>query len=160
MPRLFVAVWPPDDVIRTLAAMARPAAAGIRWTKPERVHVTLRFLGECDEAGAADVLRSARLPAARVILGPAVEQLGRGVLVVPAHGLEGLAASVIAVTRHLGQPPPERGFRGHLTVGRFKREPPPDYRQPLAASFDATEVALVRSDPPGSYVVVARFALR
>ena len=159
MPRLFVAVWPPDDVIRALAAMARPAAVGVRWTEPERVHVTLRFLGDCDEAGAADVLRSARLPAARVILGPAVERLGRGVLVVPAHGLEELAASVIAVTRHLGLPPPERAFRGHLTVGRFKREPPPGYEQPLAASFDATEVALVRSDPPGTYVNVAHFTL-
>ena len=159
MPRLFVAVWPPDDVIRTLAAMARPAAVGVRWTEPERVHVTLRFLGECDEAGAADVLRSARLPAARVILGPAVERLGRGVLVVPAHGLDELAASIITVTRHLGQPPPERAFRGHLTVGRFKSDPPPGYEQPLRASFGAGEVALVRSDPPGTYVNVARFAL-
>ena len=160
MPRLFVAVWPPDDVIRALAAMARPAAVGVRWTEPERVHVTLRFLGECDEAGAADVLRSARLPAARVMLGPAVERLGRGVLIVPAQGLDELAASVLAATRHLGLPPPERVFRGHLTVARFKSEPPPDYRQPLEASFDVSDVALVRSDPPGTYVNVERFALR
>ena len=88
-----------------------------------------------------------------------MEQLGRGVLVVPAQGLDELAASVIAVTRHLGQPPPERAFRGHLTVARFKREPPPDYRQPLEASFDVSDVALVRSDPPGTYVNVERFAL-
>ena len=159
MPRLFVAVWPPDDVIRTLAALERPDAAGVRWTKPERVHVTLRFLGECDETETADVLRSARLPAARVILGPAVERLGRGVLVVPAQGLDELAATVIAVTRHLGQLPPERAFRGHLTVARYRREPPPDYRQPLEASFDVSEIALVRSDPPGTYVNVAHFAL-
>ena len=160
MPRLFVAVWPPEDVIGTLAAIERPAAAGVRWTKPERVHVTLRFLGECDEAGAADVLRSARLAAARVILGPAVERLGRGVLIVPAQGLDELAASVIAATRHLGLPPPDRAFRGHLTVARYRREPPPDHRQPLEASFDVSEIALVRSDPPGTYVNVERFAIR
>ena len=159
MPRLFVAVWPPDDVIRTLAALERPVAAGVRWTKPARVHVTLRFLGECDETETADVLRSARLPAARVILGPSVDRLGQGVLVVPADGLDELAASVIAATRHLGQLPPERAFRGHLTVGRFKSDPPPGYEQPLRASFDAREIALVRSDPPGTYVNVAHFAL-
>ena len=43
--RLFVAVWPPDDVIDVLADLPRPEVAGVRWTTRGQWHVTLRFLG-------------------------------------------------------------------------------------------------------------------
>ena len=45
MPRLFIAVWPPPDVVEQVAALPRPPVAGLRWTEPEQWHVTLRFLG-------------------------------------------------------------------------------------------------------------------
>ena len=32
MARLFVAVWPPDDVLDAVAALERPAQDGLRWT--------------------------------------------------------------------------------------------------------------------------------
>ena len=159
MPRLFVAVWPPDDVLRELVAMPRPAVDGLRWTKPERLHITLRFLGQCDEAEVQAALAATRLPAAQVTLGPRVKRLGRGVLMIPAQGLDDLAAAVEAAISPVGLPPPDHPFTGHLTVARFKRKPPPGCRPALEASFAAAEIALVRTEPSGSYTNVKRFAL-
>jgi len=48
--RLFVAVVPPGDVLDRLAALRRPPRPGVRWTRREQWHVTLRFLGEVDES--------------------------------------------------------------------------------------------------------------
>lgn len=159
MPRLFVAVWPPPDVIETLARLPRPEAPKVRWTAPDRLHVTLRFLGEADEDAAADALRGLRASAAAITLGPGVERLGKGVLMVPAQGAESLAAAAVAATGHLGQPPPDRPFFGHLTVARFDRRPPPGYGPAVEASFTASEIALVRVGRSGTYSTVERFAV-
>lgn len=165
MLRLFVAVWPPENVVRELAAMPRPAIDNLRWTKPERFHVTLRFLGQCDEAEAATALRPMSHAPVRVALGPAPARLGRSVVMLPARGVDGLAAAVTAATAEIGRPPPNRRFRGHMTVARFKRDPTPgDW--PLAeapaleTSFTASEVALVRVEPSGAYTDIERFKLR
>ena len=159
MPRLFIAVWPPDDVVGELAEMPRPAIDGLRWTRPERLHVTLRFLGQCDEAGVQTALAAADLPEAQVTLGPRVKRLGRSVLVVPAQGLDDLAAAVEAAIARLGLPPADHPFTGHLTVARYKRKPPPGYRPTLEASFAVNEIALVRTEPSGAYTNVQRFEL-
>lgn len=42
--RLFVALALPEAVRGALAALARPLP-GVRWTRPEQLHLTLRFLG-------------------------------------------------------------------------------------------------------------------
>lgn len=159
MPRLFVAVWPSQEASEALAGLPRPDLPGVRWTAPERLHVTMRFLGDCREDDAVASLSALRLSSTEVILGPTVERLGRAVLVVPARGLDELAAEIISVTRHIGQSPPDRPFTAHLTVARYKGRPPEGYAPPIHTAFTATEIALVRSDPPGTYRNVATFAL-
>jgi len=159
MARLFVALWPSADTLKALAEMPRPDVPGVRWTTPERLHSTLRFLGAASESAVADALEALRLPAVTVTLGPGVERLGRAVLMIPAEGADGLAAAVIAATGHFGQPPPKRPFIGHLTVARFKRRPPPGYSPAVKTSFEAREIALVRVEPSGAYTNVKRFAL-
>ena len=138
---------------------------GLRWTKPERLHVTLRFLGECDEAEAAAALSRVSSRPAPVALGPTIQRLGRSVVMVPARGADDLAAAVTEATRHLGQPPPKRRFTGHMTVARFKRDPSPGHWPPeglptLDVSFTTSEMALVRVEPSGAYVTVEHFAPR
>ena len=160
MPRLFVAVWPPDAVVRELAAMPMPTADGLHWTKPERLHVTLRFLGQCDEAEVRYALAGADLPPATATLGPRVKRLGRGVLMVPVEGLNELAAAVETAIAPLGLPPPDHAFTGHLTVARFKGKPPPRPQPALNASFPVTEISLVRTEPSGTYTTVERYDLR
>lgn len=165
MPRLFVAVWPPDDLVQELTAMRRPEVDGLRWTKAERLHITLRFLGQCDEAEAAGALRRVSFAPVTVKLGPALRRLGRGVVMLPATGLDGLAAAVTDATGHIGQPPPNRRFTGHMTMARFRRDPPPGVWPPhdpptVNASFTASHIALVRVEPSGAYVNVERFEPR
>ena len=144
--------------------MPRPAVDGLRWTKPERLHVTLRFLGECDEAQAVAALSGVSSPPAPVALGPALQRLGRSVVMIPARGVDDLAAAVTEATSHLGQPPPKRRFTGHMTVARFRRDPspsqwPPENLPTQDISFTAPEMALVRVEPSGAYVNVERFVL-
>lgn len=159
MPRLFVAVWPPPRVVDDLAALPRPSQPGVSWTKPYRLHITLRFLGECDADEAAGALRAGMHPRATVTLGPVPERLGRSVLMLPAAGVDELAASVIETTRYIGDPPPDHPFVGHLTIARFrKRRPATDWPR-LGETFEVTEITLVESAPWGEYLNVASFPL-
>ncbi|MBW3558117.1 MAG: RNA 2',3'-cyclic phosphodiesterase [Actinobacteria bacterium] len=170
--RLFVAVWPSAEVVRALEALPRPPApSGSRWTGPEHWHVTLRFLGEVNpevvgevEAGVAAVAE--RLAPVPAVVGPATACFGRSVLMVPVSGLDALAAATVEATAGWGAAPPERRpFVGHLTLARSRRRGP-DLRQfagrPLAASWTASELTLVRSSTlrtGARYEVIRRFAL-
>ena len=123
--RLFVAVWPPEEVLAGLGdvvATARTAAPGARWVGREQWHVTLRFLGDVPDPGpVADALAAAPLPAAEAVVGPRATALGRTVLVLPVAGLDGLAAAVATATDGLGAAPDALPFRGHLTLARAPR---------------------------------------
>ena len=150
MARLFVAVWPPPAVLDVLAGLARPEVAGVRWTTSEQWHVTLRFLGSAEIDDAVRALEGLRSPSAHAAMGPALERLGRGVLMVRVGGLDALAAEVVAVTGHVGRPPEPRPFLGHVTLARARgRQSLPAHMAgtPVAASFPVDEVALVESRP-------------
>lgn len=169
--RLFVAVVPPDDVLDRLASLRRPARPGVRWTRREQWHVTLRFLGEVDEAAvpalvaaldaapldaappAAAAVPAAAPPAAppaAAVLGPRVAALGRRVVQIPVAGLDDLAAAVTAATATVGRPPEPRPFRGHVTLARVARGGLRDLvGEPVAATFPVVDVRLVHSRPGG-----------
>ena len=162
VPRLFVAVWPPDEVAQAVAESLRPGpdADGVRWAVPSRYHMTLRFLGEADETEVEAALAAQNLPRVGVTLGSTVERLGRNALVVPAQGLGGLAAAVAAATSRIGRPPPERPYVGHLTVARIVHSGLPIGDRPqVRARFTATEAVLARVEPTGAYTAVGRFEL-
>jgi 2'-5' RNA ligase len=159
--RLFVAVWPPDDVLDALAALPRVEEPGVRYTTRAQWHVTLRFLGSCAVGDALAAFEQVRAEPCVVVLGPAVSRLGRDVVVVPVRGLEALAAAVVQATAEVGEPPDPRPFTGHLTVARLRHRGACRVAgAPIRASFPVEEIALVRShtgDPGGSrYETVAR----
>ncbi len=168
--RLFVAFTPPPGALAELeAAVARlrPDWPGLRWTGPDRWHVTVVFLGEVAEsrlgqltprlaraagrhaphqvrigsAGAFPAARKARVLWARIDGGP--EAL---------CGLSALADSVSAGARRAGAPPPDEGrrYRPHLTLARTRR---PEDVGPLVAeladfsgsSFAADRIELIES---------------
>lgn len=146
MARLFVAVWPPPAVVAQLDALPRPDEPGVRWVAPTQWHLTLRFLGEADPDVADSALSNLRLPATEVTLGPAISRLGRSVVVVPAAGLDQLAAVVHEATATIGRPPDPRPFAGHLTLARLRHRAACGVAgAPFRASFRVTEVALVES---------------
>jgi len=146
MARLFVAVWPPSEVVDALCRLPRPAGAGVRWTTPDQWHVTLRFLGETDPVEAEAALRELDPPASELRLGPGTVLLGRDVVALPAHGVDELAAAVLEVTRGVGRPPARRPFHGHLTLARLRRGAGRPARMAFEARWDVRTVELVESD--------------
>ena len=153
MARLFIAVWPPEDVVADLTALHRKDQKGVRFVRPENWHITLRFIGNADPGAVIDALRGAPYEAARARLGPAVDVIAERALVVPVDGLAPLAGDVRNRTKGIGEPE-RRRFIGHLTLARVKsRVPMPRVLGMLVrAEFDVEEIALVQSrlDPQGA----------
>ena len=75
MPRLFIAIWPTEDVASELRALHRKDQRGARFVTPENWHITLRFLGECDPSAVVAAMVGVSLPAATARLAPAVDVL-------------------------------------------------------------------------------------
>lgn len=120
-----------DELRRRTGSMA--PRARLTWVAPERMHLTLRFIGEVDDARAERVLRALRPPigAAPFVVrwGSPGAFPGRGaprVLWIGVQsGVEGLETLETEVSRRLdtvGLPRDERPYRPHLTLARV-REP-------------------------------------
>lgn len=164
--RLFVAAWPPPEVVASLHELSRPDVGGVRWSTEDQWHVTLRFLGDVERVDdLVDALSSISIAAAEVIVGPATSRLGAGILMVPVHGLDAFARAVHEVTEPFVSIPEHRPFKGHVTVARArsKSEVPRLLEgTPFSASWTATSFALVRSQtkPTGAvYTDVETFSL-
>jgi hypothetical protein len=110
--RLFAAVWPPDSVLAALAGTSLPPASGLRWTPPERWHVTLAFYGEVPThevsdltAALADGVGAVRT-APVAYLGDRTCRLGHHVLAAPV------------ATSRWPVPGANRGSRTHWSTTR------------------------------------------
>ena len=147
MTRLFVAIWPPDDVLERFADVERPKDPGVKWVPQENLHITLRFLGDADVDEVSDRLDQVLLPAATAVLGPAFDLLGERSLVTPVAGVDELAGVVQQAVRGLGSERERPRFQGHVTVARLARRARPHRSagRRFETSFDVTEVALVAS---------------
>jgi 2'-5' RNA ligase len=148
--RLFVAVWPPEEVLDRLAGLPRPSVDGLRWTDRQHWHVTLRFLGPVEtEQPVIDALSDTTVGAQRVMLGPALGRFGHRILHVPVAGLDPIAAAVTDATAHLGRPPDDRPFRGHITLARAGGRARVDLRpltgHAVGAEWEVDAVGLVES---------------
>jgi 2'-5' RNA ligase len=137
--RLFVAVEMNQDVgdaareviddLRARVARLAPRAR-ITWSAPERLHVTIRFIGDADET---------RAQAIRIALGPAIDApvfdiTVEGVGAFPpkgpprvfwaglTDGREGLLEVERAVSQRLDTlaPAEDRPYAPHLTLARVK----------------------------------------
>lgn len=167
MTRLFVAVWPPDDIAAAIAAASAAGdEVGVRAVPTENLHITLRFLGGRFRGGAdidevVSRLTDHTMPAARAQIGPTITALGAHA-VLPTRGVDELAAHVRSATEGIGDPT-TGGFVGHLTVARSGRRataPPSVIGRRFEAAFDVDTVRLVESrlDAGGAvYRTVATF---
>jgi len=163
--RLFVAVWPPADVLDAVAALARPDVPGLRWTTPDQRRSTPRCLGECDLDQATAAFDRIDATAAEATMGPTTGRFGRRILHVPVDGLLSQAVATVAATAGVGEPPDPRPFAGHLTLARSRRgdtDLRPFTGLPLAGQWRAHELTLVASTlhPHGArYETVASLPL-
>jgi 2'-5' RNA ligase len=146
MLRLFIAVDPPAEIQPAVVGLCQ-GIGGARWTRPEQLHMTLRFLGDTPHDKLDDMrarLRQVRMPGFELALrGPGVFPSGRKPARVLWLGLDPsqpLQALKHAIDGVLG-PDPEsakRGFSPHLTLARFPTRPRGDLDRFLAehAGFD------------------------
>jgi 2'-5' RNA ligase len=133
-----------EDLQRSVAR--RAPHARISWVSPERLHVTVRFIGEASESEAAEI--------AAVLLPPLplepFEASFEGMGAFPPHGpprvlWAGVAAGIDAfaaiereVTARLRACrilPEDRRYRPHVTVARV-REPAGLRTRPLLEEFE------------------------
>jgi RNA 2',3'-cyclic 3'-phosphodiesterase len=173
---MFVAVWP-DEATRQRLAQLALSGPGLRTVRPEQWHMTLHFFGEVPEAHVPAItiaLRAAARklpPSIRCQIGPATAWFHRDrVLHLPVSGLDEVARAVSAAARTVvpRDDLETNTFRGHLTLGRARRQPIPASCDapwagiPCAASFDVESLDLVSSElsPSGpTYTTVARIPL-
>lgn len=135
--RLFFAIPLPEHALDAVAEALAPirngpvrtAAPSIGWTRRNNLHLTLRFLGEVEEA-RIDPLAEAIAPWVRRLPPPHVRLVGGGafpdarrpkVLWIGAETALGpLVSAMDGALERLGFPVEERPFVPHLTVGRVR----------------------------------------
>jgi 2'-5' RNA ligase len=157
--RLFVAVNLPASERRAAHAATAPLRHGdlpVKWVAEDALHITLKFLGEVDEARAAAV-GAALVPAVapakpfELALGgfgvfpdeqrPRVFWLG-----IERHpALELLANDVERALAPLGFEAELRPFQPHLTIGRARKDArPPAFRGLAALAADVAWETVIR----------------
>jgi 2'-5' RNA ligase len=187
--RLFVAVELSaamrDEAARVASGLAERFGANARravtWVSPDKMHLTLRFIGEVQAAAAKELARRLAVPFDTASFALTV----RGVGAFPHSGPPrviwlGITEGAAALARlhdvveqrleGLGLVREDRPFRAHLTLGRVKAPIAPGARQVLASlsdvdigSCEVTEVTLFESrlSPRGAtYTVLAKGSLK
>jgi 2'-5' RNA ligase len=153
MTRLFVAIWPPADVVSTLAALPRPDVSGVRWSAPDQWMVKVRPLGQVADrlveplvTALADALDGA--PAIECAVGPATRRLGGQWLGAPVNGLDDLAAAVFEATAEIVPVTHPQPFQTDIVLARG-RVPSDLAGASVGAAWTADAVFLVadRSSP-------------
>lgn len=163
MIRIFLAVNLPADSRERIAAEAQDlydAAPAVAWVRTPLLHITLKFIGEQDDAvahglGEAATRAAAGVPPIRLRFARygAFPNLGRPRIVWlgitdGADALTRLAGALDAACGTLGIAPETRPFRAHLTLGRVKKDLVVQQRAALAAAMRARssqESVLVQS---------------
>jgi 2'-5' RNA ligase len=162
--RLFLALWPPEPVRGELARLQQawdwpPSAALV---KPERLHVTLHFIGNV-EAARIDALEAGlRVPFEPFVLDTrdARATVWRGGIAVLELGappaLQRLHATLADALRAERLPVEARAFRPHVTFGRkaFGAGAPagiPQVDWPVSEGY-----VLARTVPGRGYTIVHR----
>jgi 2'-5' RNA ligase len=167
--RLFIAIELPDGIkggIARVQQQLKAAGASAGWTRPEGIHLTLKFLGEVAEEQASGIL-AALTDAVKGSGDLNLEVAGAGafpnvkaprVLWIGVFGdtekLAVLQASVEDAMERLGFEREARKFSPHLTLARVKFPKPRDnwqqkiegIRDVTLGRFEAGHVSLMKSE--------------
>ena len=146
MIRLFTAIEIPES-LRMRLSLLQGGVPGARWSPPENLHLTLRFIGEVDEATANDiddVLGSLRAPAFELTLKGVGEFGGRDAHalwagVAPSEPLHRLVAKIESALQRMGLEAETRKYTPHVTLARLRDAPAAKVREFLGthAPFDS-----------------------
>lgn len=167
--RTFISIELPDEIKQGIARVQeqlRKAGASAGWTRPEGIHLTLKFLGEVPDAKVQEIMQA---------LDGAVKGSGKLNLKVEGAGtfpnvknprvlwvgvtgdiekLAALQASVEDAMERLDFEHETRKFSPHLTLARIKFPKPRDNWQQIIegikdvklGGFEAGQVRLMKSE--------------
>jgi RNA 2',3'-cyclic 3'-phosphodiesterase len=179
--RTFIAIELPSEIKSALASLQtelRRAGADVSWTRPENIHLTLKFLGEVDERRIGEVEKVCVASATE--FQPFTLSLNETGVFPNARqprilwaGLAGEIEKTVEMRKRLddglsliGFEREEKDFRPHLTIGRVKSNRKirellalAGARQVPTLSFVVTEIVLMKSElhPAGArYTPVAK----
>jgi 2'-5' RNA ligase len=183
--RTFIAIELPGDVRQYVAECEdrlRRAGADVRWVRPDRIHLTLLFLGEVPADRLADLEAAVRSAAGS--FGPLTLQAAgagrfppRGApriiwigIEEPTGGLVRLQKAVADAAADFAEKREDRAFAAHLTLGRVRsgrgaRELSTVLDKMAAEvgpTFEAREVVIFKSElsPQGpTYTPLAKLPL-
>ena len=177
MPRLFTGLEIPSDVGLALSQY-RGGLPGARWVEPENYHITLRFIGDIDDAMARDVFgvlgegrRRGPVPVTLDRLASFGGGRPRAVFAraEPTPELMEVQAEHERLMRRVGLAPEKRKFTPHVTLARMRDASPADVAHWIAThghfrrlAFTAPRHVLYsarESTGGGPYVVEAAYPL-
>ncbi len=133
--RTFLAIHTPPDVVDSLRVIQnklREASADVRWESPEKLHITVRFLGDVDDRSLPNLIQEC---ADEICYLPSFSLIYRGLGCFPDFknprivwaGSENADGNLIRMKRkideivgHYGFEPEKRAFHPHITLGRVK----------------------------------------
>lgn len=162
MIRSFIAVPLPQEVQSALGEISRQLAAqsqGVKWVRPENIHLTLRFLGDTDPeklpalGAGLDQIAAQRAPIV-LCLGQfgAFPNLRRARVLWVGLEEEGehlhqLRRAVEHLSRSLGWERDTQEFKPHLTLGRVREGGiiPQEILAVPPLEFQADRVELIES---------------
>ena len=156
MPRLFTGVEVPPAVGQSLAMM-RGGLPGARWIDPENYHLTLRFIGDIDDALACEIagmLGRVHRQAFDLRLDGLTSFGGRKPRAVvatlaPVAPLMELQAEHDRLLQRLGLEPEGRKYTPHVTLARLRD----------SSSRQVAEYLAARGHYRSSSFAVSRFVL-
>jgi RNA 2',3'-cyclic 3'-phosphodiesterase len=176
MPRLFTGLEIPREIAGSLS-MLRGGLPGARWIDPENYHLTLRFIGDIDDALAREVaymLGQVRRSAFELRLDGLNSFGGRSpravfAAAVPTPPLLELQAEHERMMQRLGLEPEGRKYTPHVTLARLRDSSSRQVADYLAmrATFRSLPFPVARfvlfssktSSGGGPYVVEAAYPL-
>jgi len=184
--RTFIAIEIPAEIIKEMAKVQdelKRSGADAGWTRPEGIHLTLKFLGEVPEARIEEI-KNALIQAAEATSRFRLKIAGAGAFPNPKNprvvwlGVSGdrdrlsaLQSLVDESMTAIGFDREERAFSPHLTLARIKYLRPgyswqkaiDNIKDIRLAGFDVDHISLMKSDikPSGAvYTELGRVSLK
>ena len=173
--RTFIAIELPGNIISSIRKVQEGIKSygfKVRWVRPENIHLTLKFLGNINEADTEKIGR-AIFDAVKEY--PPISLAAKGIGVFPEVkrprviwvGITGQVEPLIGMQKTLddkleaiGFPKENRPFKGHLTLARVKgkidskrlSEAMKEFQEFEAEPFTADQIILFKSElkPTGS----------
>jgi 2'-5' RNA ligase len=176
MVRLFAGIEIPSDLAESLAGL-RGGLPGARWIDPENYHLTLRFIGDIDDAIAREVaflLDNVHRAGFELRLDGLASFGGRKPRAIIATAETGaplmeLQAELERLMQRVGLAPETRKFTPHVTLARLRESSSRQVADYLAArghfrsrTFSVTRFVLFSSRASvggGPYIVEAAYPL-